>query len=100
MVPAQKMGPGLDTPPREHSRTERRLKVVPADWTVQIENLAGEVKAGHDFAFHRVAIDFIECNAACSDLGLGEPTGACDPNFGALDRSHKRCTSSLRKFGS
>ena len=53
-------------------RAPGSLEVIAADQAVQVEDLAGEVKAGDQPAFHGLRVDFLERDAAAGYLGFFE----------------------------
>ncbi len=58
--------------PRQPAGTERGLKIVAADRTVEVEDFAGEVQVGAKFALHRLRVDFAKVDTAGSDFGFFE----------------------------
>src|SRR5262245_23143166 len=68
------------TPPCEYSRAERRLKIVAADWSVEVEDLPREIEAGDEFALHRAAVDLAQADAAGGDFSFGESASSGDGN--------------------
>jgi len=68
----------LHVSPGKNARAERGLKVVAADGSVEIQNLAREIKAGDEFAFHRATVDLRQRQSARGDFGLSKAAGSSD----------------------
>ena len=70
----------------EPACTERCLKVVAVDRTIEIENFASEVRDSSKLALHRLGIDFAQVDVTDSDLGFLESLRATNGNRHTLER--------------
>src|SRR5262245_55733886 len=82
-------GERLHTCARTPTGRQRRVEVVPADGSVQIQNFAGEIQAWRQLALHVSGIDFIERHPASGDLRFLEAERATDLYTKALQRIDK-----------
>src|SRR6185312_7716225 len=79
---------------RRLPRRPRPLEVVAAEPAVDVDHLADEVEAGHEFRLHRAGGEAIGVDAAESDLG-----GAVAFRAAGGDRPRGELRADLRQFG-